>query len=62
MAARVERHRLEVAAAVERLRASGVFPGRKAVEAAVRARGVSLIQPKNYGAYRFALRSVSEGD
>lgn len=60
--ARVERHRLEVAVAVERLRASGIFPGRKAVEAAVRARGASLIQPQNYGAYRTALRSVSECD
>ena len=52
---RLERHRREVEAAVERLKANGVFPGRKAVEAAVRARGASLIQPRNYAAYRLAL-------
>ena len=54
---RLERHRREVEAAVERLKANGVFPGRKAVEAAVRARGASLIQPRNYAAYRLALNA-----
>lgn len=53
--ARLERHCREVEAAVEQLKANGVFPGRKAVEAAVRARGASLIEPQNYRAYRLAL-------
>lgn len=57
---RLERHRLEVGSAVKLLRASGVFPGRKAVEAAVRAKGATLIDPRNYEAYRSALRSPSE--
>lgn len=55
--ARLERHRRDVEAAVEQLKANGLFPGRKAVEAAVRARGASLIQPQNYAAYRLALNA-----
>lgn len=57
--ARQERHRHAVAAAVEQLISNGVYPGRKKVEAAVRARGASLIEPQNYTTYRNALRSSS---
>jgi hypothetical protein len=53
--ARRDRHRREVGAAIEGLRAKGVFPGRKAVEAVVRARGTTLIEPDNYKAYRAAV-------
>jgi TniQ len=58
--ARLEHHRAEVAAAVERVRSSGKFPGRKAVEAALRTRGVSLIEPLNYRAYRAVLTSPTD--
>jgi hypothetical protein len=57
--ARQERHRHAVAAAVEQLISKGVYPGRKKVEAAVRARGASLIEPHNFTAYQSAVRASS---
>lgn len=56
--ARVERHRQVIADTVHQLLSRGVYPGRKAVESAARAAGVSLIEPRNYAAYRSALRAI----
>ena len=60
--ARLDRHQHDVAAAVEQLIAKGVYPGRKKVEAAVRARGASLIAPQNYATYRVALKAAIDSE
>jgi hypothetical protein len=49
-------HENHVVSAVRSLRAAGMHPSRKRVEAAVRAEGCSLITPRNLAAYRRTVR------